>query len=191
MTGPRLDPDGQWATVDLTVPPQAWVAQTVSRRWAEQRLEPDPHRAEVITASITRIVGALDTADLDAALLLYPAADQPVVTVVGLRTVPAPPGLTLDALGEELCVPEEMLERPRQRSIIETPAGPTVRLVQRYREPLCPGVEEIRDHVAYGCLAAGNDQGKVVVTVSTVFVDLVAAGTWIRKVDELARRLTT
>ena len=189
MTGVRLDPDAQWVRVDLAAPPASWAAETVSRRWIEQRIEPDPHHAEVITASVTRIVGALDTAELDAALLLYPAADQPVVTVVGLRTFPAPPGLTLDTLGEELCVPEEMLERPRQRSIIETPAGTAMRLVQRYREPLGPGVEEIRDHVAYGCLVAGSDRDTVVVVVSTVFVDLVAAGTWIIVVDELARRL--
>ena len=62
MTGLRLDPDTQWVKVDLAAPPGEWAAQTVSRRWAEQRLEPDPHRAAVITASVTRIVGALDTA---------------------------------------------------------------------------------------------------------------------------------
>jgi len=191
MTDLRLDSDGQWVQANLAAQPQAWAAETVSRRWTEQRLDPEPHRSEVITASVTRIVSALGVAELDAALLLYPAADQPVVTVVGLRTVPAPPGLTLKGLGEELCVPEEMLERPRQRSVIETPAGTAVRLVQRYREPLCPGVEEIREHVAYGCLVAGSDHENVVVTVSTVFVDLVAAGTWITAVDELARCLTT
>lgn len=191
MTGLRLDPDGRWVQADLAAQPQAWAAETVSRRWTEQRLDSDPHRSDAITASVTRIVSALGAAELDAALLLHPAADQPVVTVVGLRTFPAPPGLTLDALGEELCVPEEMLERPRQRSVVETPAGPAVRLVQRYREPLGPGAEEIRDHVAYGCLVAGSDRDTVVVIVSTVFVDLVAAGTWITVVDELARCLTT
>ena len=111
--------------------------------------------------------------------------------MVGLRTFPASPGLTLDALGEELCVPEDMLERPRQRSVIETPAGTAVRLVQRYGEPLSPDAAEIRDHVAYGWLVSGNDHEKVVVTVSTVFVDLVAAGKWITAVDEFARCLTT
>ena len=190
MTGLRLDPDGHWVQVDLATQPRAWAADTVSRRWMEQRLDPDLHRAEVITASVTRIIGALDTADLDAALLLYPTADKPVVTVVGLRTFPAPPELTLNVLGEELCVPEEMLERPRQQSVIETPAGTAVRLVQRYREPLSPGVEEIHEHVAYGCLVAGSDHENVVVTVSTVFVDLVAAGKWITAVDELAQCLT-
>jgi len=190
VTGLRLDPDGHWVQVDLAAQPRAWAADTVRRRWMEQRLDPELHRAEVITASVARIVGALDTADLDAALLLYPAADKPVVTVVGLRTFPAPPGLTLNVLGEELCVPEEMLERPRQRSVTETPAGTAVRLVQRYREPLSPGVEEIREHVAYGCLVAGSNHENVVVTVSTVFVDLVAAGKWITAVDELARCLT-
>ena len=54
------------------------------------------------------------------ALLLYPAAEQQVVTVVGLRTFPATSGPRLEALGEELCVPEEMLELPRDRSVVET-----------------------------------------------------------------------
>lgn len=189
MTGLRLDPDDQWAQVDLAAPPRAWAGDTVSRRWTQQRLEPDPHRAEVITASVTRVVDVLDTADLDAAVLLHPAADQPVVTVVGLRSFPAPPGLTLEALGEELSVPEEMLERPRQRSVIGTPAGSAVRLVQRYRQPLSPDMAEIRDHVAYGWLVADRDQIRMVLA-STTFVDLAAAGTWITAIDELARSVT-
>lgn len=183
MIGLPLDPDGPWVQVDLAAQPQAWAADTVSRRWAAQRLDPDRHRAEVITGSITRIVGALNPAALDAALLLYPAADAPVVTVVGQRSFPAPPGLTLEALGAELCVPEEMLERPRQRSVVETSSGPAVRLVQRYREPLSPDVAEIRDHIAYGWLVADHAQTTVVVA-STAFVDLVAAGSWITAVDE-------
>lgn len=167
----------------MAAQPQAWAADTVGRRWAAQRLDPDPCRAEVIAGSVARIVGALGTAALDAALLLYPAADEPVVTVVGQRSFPAPPGLTLEALGEELCVPEEMLERPRQRSVVKTLAGPAVRLVQRYREPLSSDVAEIRDHVAYGWLVADLRQTTVVVA-STAFIDLVAAGTWITAVDE-------
>lgn len=189
MTGLRLDPDGHWVQVDLAAQPGVWAADIVSRRWTAQRLEPDPDRVGLITASVTRIVGALDTADLDAALLLYPAADQPVVTVVGLRSFPAPPGLTLEALGEELSVPEEMLERPRQRSVIGTSAGSAVRLVQRYGEPLAPDAAEIRDHIAYGWLVADRDQTRVVIA-STAFVDLVAAGTWITAIDELARSVT-
>ena len=185
MTDLRLDPDSQWIQVDLAAPPEEWAAETVSRRWADQRLDPDPHSAEAITASITRIVDAVDKTDLDAALLLYPAADKPVVTLIALRTFPAPPGLTLGALDEELCVPEEMLERPRQRSLVETPAGTAVRLVQRYGEPLSSDTAEIRDHVAYGWLVDG-----CAVIASTTFLDLVAAGSWITTVDELARSTT-
>lgn len=182
MTSVRLDPDSNWVQVDLEAQPREWAVQAVRQRWAEQQLIPDPHRAEVITASVARIVGALDTAAVDVALLLYPAADEPVVTVIGMRAFPAPPEFTLDALGEELSVPEEMLERPRQRSVVETPAGPAVRLVQRYREPLSPGVEEVRDHVAYGWLV-----GNQAVIVSTTFVDLVATERWITMVDDLGR----
>jgi hypothetical protein len=183
VIGLRLDPDSPWVQVDLARQPREWAADTVSRRWAAQRLDPDPHRAEVITGSVARIVDALDAAALDAALLLYPAADKPVVTVAGLRSFPAPPGLALAALGDELCVPEEMLERPCQRSVVETVAGSAVRLVQRYREPLSADVAEIRDHVAYGWLVADHAQTTVVVA-STAFSDLVAAGTWIAAVDE-------
>ncbi len=76
-------------------------------------------------------------------------------------------------------------------AIIETPAGPAVRLVQRYEEPLSADAAEIRDQVVYGWLVAGSDHENIVVTVSAVFVDLVAAGKWITTVDELARSLTT
>jgi hypothetical protein len=181
----RLHPGSQWIEVDLSAPLQAWVVQTVNDRWAAQHLDPNPERAEVIAGSIARIVGTLDTAAVEGVLLLYPAANKPVVTVVGLRVFPAPSGLRLDGLEEELCVPDEMLERPRHRSIVETPAGKAVRLVQRYREPLSPGVEEIRDHVAYGWLVADR-----AVFVSTTFIDLVDAGIWINAVDELARSAT-
>ncbi|MGH3831275.1 MAG: hypothetical protein ACRDRS_12655 [Pseudonocardiaceae bacterium] len=166
--------------VDLAAQPREWAADTVRQRWAAQKLDPDPRRAEVITGSVARIVGALDTAALDEALLLYPAADGPVVAVVGLRSFAVPPGFTLAALGEELCVPAEMLECPRQRSVVETLTGPAVRLVQRYREPLSSNAAEIRDHIAYGWLFAQT----TVVVASTAFVDLVAAGTWITTVDE-------
>ena len=183
----RIDPDGPWVQVDLAAQLRERAADTVSRRWAAQRLDPDPRRVEVITASVARIVGALDTAALDVALLLYPAADEPVATVVGQRSFPAPPGFTLEALSEELCVPEEVLERPRQRSVVKTLAGPAVRLVQHYREPLSADVAEIRDHVAYGWLVADLRQTTVVVA-STAFVDLVAAGAWITAADELFLR---
>ncbi len=187
----RLDHDAHWVEVDLRAEPQAWAAATVSRRWTAQRLHDDPERAEVITTSIARIITSLDAAELAAALLLHPAADQPVETVVGLRSFPAPPGLTLHALGEELCMPEEMLEIPRDRSILQTPAGPAVRLVQRYREPLSPGVEEIREHLAYGWLVPGNEHENTVITLSTVFIDLVTASTSTNAVDKLAQSLTT
>ncbi len=191
MIGLRLGSDSPWVQVDLGAPSAEWATDTVSRRWAAQRLDPHPQRAEVITASIARIVEALSAADLDVALLLYPAANEPVVTVVGLRALPAPPGCTLDALGEQLCVPEEMLERPRQRSIIETPSGPAVRMVQRYREPLSPEVAEIREHILYGWLPTGDarngDARNTVVLASTAFLDLVAAGNWAIAVDEMAR----
>jgi hypothetical protein len=91
----------------------------------------------------------------------------------------------LDALGEELCVPEQVLERPRQRSVIETAAGPAVRLVQRYREPLSAGVDGIREHVAYGWLVTDHVCPAVVIA-STTFIDVVAAGSWITALDELA-----
>ncbi|MGH3871886.1 MAG: hypothetical protein ACRDSR_10305 [Pseudonocardiaceae bacterium] len=66
-------------------------------------------------------------------------------------------------------------------------AGVTaLRLVQRYREPVSAEVAEIRDHVAYGWLVTGHTRTTVVIA-STIFVDLVTAGTWITAVDELAR----
>jgi len=190
MIGMRFGHHTHWVEVDLNAKPETWARATVRDRWAAQRLDGDPARIEAITASIARIVASLDAPTLKAALLLHPIPGEPVITVVGLRTVDAAPGLTLDALGDQLCVPEDMLETPRDRSLLETPAGAAVRLVQRYREPLAPGVEEIREHLAYGWLVADHAKGTVL-TMSTVFVDLVAAGTWTAAVDELAKSLTT
>lgn len=68
----RFDHDAQWVEVDLSAEPRAWAAATVGRRWAAQRLNDDPARAEVITASIARVVTSLGVAELAAALLLYP-----------------------------------------------------------------------------------------------------------------------
>ena len=64
-------------------------------------------------------------------------------------------------------------------------------MVQRYREPLSPGVEEIREHLAYGWLVPGNEHENTVITLSTVFVDLVTASTSTNAVDKLAQSLTT
>ena len=183
----QLDYDDQWVQVDLDADPEPWARALVGLRWAEEDLDPDPVRADAIVAGIAHILGGLENLNAGMAFLLYPAANDPVVTVVGVHAFDREPGETLDEVAQDLRFPDEMLEAPVEQSAVETASGPALRLIQRYREPLSPGVEQVREHVIYAWLLPDDDS---VVTVSTTFVDLVAAGIWRDALDELALSLT-
>ena len=182
----RLDYDDQWVEVDLDADPATWARELVEQRWAEEGLPADPGGVDVMVSAVSQLVGGLRDVNAGMAFLLYPAADGPLVTVVTVRAFDLEPGLTVDGLVAELSFPEQMLEEPTRRSTVDTASGRALRLVQRYREPVSPGVEQVREHIVFAWLFEPEE---AVVTLSTTFVDLAAADTWQPVVEELARSL--
>jgi hypothetical protein len=182
----RLDYDDQWVEVDLGADPASWAREVVEQRWADEGLAADPAGIEVMVAAVSQVVSGLSELNAGMAFLLYPAADGPLVTVVTVRAFDMEPDLSPDGLAAELSFPEQMLEQPIDRSTVDTASGPALRLVQRYREPVSPGVEQVREHIVFAWLFTPEE---TVVTLSTTFVDLAVAQIWQPAVDELAQSL--
>ncbi|NLT57233.1 MAG: hypothetical protein GXX79_22260 [Actinomycetales bacterium] len=201
MTTVRLRYDDLWAEVDLDADPTTWARELVRCRWLDEETPPDDDLAERAVTGLAAVVGALRSQEPPPlmGLLLLPRINEPLVTVVAVRCEPVDEPVTLAEVAEVLRLPAEMLEIPAEEDVVDTAAGPALRLLQRFRTPVDPDVEQVQENLAYawslddveilddeGDLACGP----VVVTVSTSFEDLVDAGQWRATVDDLARSLT-
>lgn len=122
------------------------------------------------------------------AFLLYPNADQPIITVVAVRIETVDEPITMDEVADVLRMPAEMLEQPADEQVLMTSAGPALRLVQRYLAAVEPGIEAVNEGHAYAWVL-DDGEGPVVITLSTCFEDLVAAGQWQPCLDALAHSL--
>lgn len=191
MTTVRLEYDGLWAEADLDADPAVWARALVLRRWQEEGLPPDRARAEILAEGLAPVLSGLAAEDPPPMLvmLLYPQADEAVVAVATVRYQELDTSLGLQEVAEEVRLPVEMLEIPADEQLLDTPSGPALRLVQRHLSPVEPGVEKVQEHVAYLWVFDDGDGGTVVVSLSSAFEDLVAAGDWRSTLDELARGL--
>ena len=70
-----------------------------------------------------------------------------------------------------------------------TRSGPALHLIQRYREPETAEVEQIYEHEIFVWLLADED-GPLLVSMSTSYVDLIAADAWRPLLLMLADTLT-
>src|SRR5689334_51632 len=109
-------------------------------------------------------------------LFLQPVAAEPVICSV------------TDLL-EEFRLPEEMLEQPVAQETIQTPAGPAVHLVQRYRAPVNPEYELVQEHEGF-VWRVSDAQGDLAFYLSTGYLDLVKAARCRPRLVELAAPLT-
>jgi hypothetical protein len=84
-------------------------------------------------------------------------------------------------------VPAEMLEQPAVVETVETRSGSALHVIQRYREPVDAEVEQVQEHEAYAWIL--DVYGPMLVTLSTSYVDLVAAAEWRPELNRLASTL--
>lgn len=191
MTTLRLEYDGLWAEADLDADPMPWARSLVLNRWQEEGLPPDEARAEELAEALAKVLIVLGSEDPPPVLvmLLYPQADEAVVTVVTLRYQELRSAVSLEDVAEELRLPVEMLEQPAEEELLETPSGPALRIVQRHLSPVEPEVEQVQEHVAYLWVFDDGEGASVVVSLSSAFEDLVESGDWRPALDELARGL--
>jgi hypothetical protein len=185
MTTLRLDFDPVWAEADLESDPLTAAQALVLERWKAQRRPIDAERAQRVAGELARMLLVLRTENPPPALalLLYPKADDSVVTVATLRAQAFDETLKLGDVVAELRLPPE-LAPVVEESELPTPGGPAVRLVQRHGSP---GAEQ--EHVVYVWLLDDED-GSVVITLSTAFEDAAEGGRWRPALDGLARGLT-
>lgn len=190
MTDININYNGFWVEVGPDTDSLTWARTTVAERWADEDRPPDPQAAEAIAENMAGIIDTAFALDSPPSMLflLYPMADIPVLAAVAVRTAPCGGKVSLDRLAEDLRLPDSMLEQPIDQSIVATPAGPAMRLVQRFRASGEPGIEQVQEFIAYAWII-DDGEDTYCVTVSTSFTDLVNAGEWLPAVDELARSL--
>lgn len=190
MKSLNLRYNGLWTEADLDADPAAWATETVTRRWVEEEHPLDPHLAELIAANMADLVRVVREQDPPPFMLflLYPQANLPALAVVAVRTEPLNTAMTLDQVADDLRLPEQMLDRPAEQTVLDTPAGPALRMIQRYLAPLEPGIDEVQEAIAYAWTIDDGD-GPHLVMLSTSFTDLVEAGRWRPCLDELAQTL--
>lgn len=193
MTTLRLDFGPVWAEADLEADPRVAAQALVIDRWRAQRLPIDADRAQRVAGELARTLLVLRSENPPPALalLLYPKADESLVTVATLRAQGFDEPLKLGDVVAALRLPGE-LEPAAEEGELDTAGGRAVRLVQRHRSPESEG-EQV--HVVYVWLlddgAPGGEgvPGSVVITLSTAFEDPDEGERWRPALDDLARGL--
>jgi hypothetical protein len=195
MTTLRLDFGPVWAEADLEADPRTAAQALVVERWAAQRLPIDAERAQRVAGELARTLLVLRSENPPPALalLLYPKADESLVTVATLRAQGFGELLKPADVVEELRLPAEFGATVEEEEL-QTSGGTAVRLVQRHRPD---GAEADQEHVVYLWLLdddaaedTGDEPSTVVITLSSAFEDVAEAGRWRPALDELARGLT-
>jgi hypothetical protein len=182
-----------WVEVDLERAPRTWVPGVVRERWAEAGVPADPELLDAVVHAVVMVVESLNEEEPAPfmAFLLHPDPDDGPLAVVTLRTESLPEPQTLEEVAAQLRMPDELLELPTEERLLDSPAGPVRRIVQRFVTMDDPDVEEATatDAIAYAWVLE-DDGHPVVVTVSTAFEDHDEARRWLPQLDELALSLT-
>jgi hypothetical protein len=190
MTSLFFDHTDIWIVADLETDPVAWSRGLVQRRAEEEGLQLERERIELLADVMLPALERSRAEDPPPVmvLFLYPLVSQPIVTSVKVRAESIEDGVTLDEIADEIKFPAEMLEQPALVETVDTRSGPALHMIQRYREPVNPEVEQVREHEAYVWILADYD-GPMLVTLSTTYLDLVAAGEWRPELAGLASTL--
>ena len=180
-----------WLEVDLASEPAEWVPDAVRERWQAGGLEPQPDVLAVVTHAVTMVVTSVleEEPPPFMAFLLHPVPDDGPRAVVALRTEGLEEPMGLDRLAAELRLPEELLTAPAEETVLDSMAGPVVRVVQRFVAPENEDDGTVTETIAYAWVV-DDDGHAVALTLSTGFEDLDDAQRWRNALDELALSLT-
>jgi hypothetical protein len=180
-----------WVIADLDADPRPWAEGYVRQRAQEEDVDLEH---EFFTLLTDGMVWALNDARNEdpppvMTIFLYPVTDDPIITSVTVRAEPVDEDVTFEDLADELRLPTAMLEQPRIEEFVETLSGPALHMIQRYRQPVDLEVEEIQEHEAFLWILQ-DDDGPILVMLSTSYVDLLAAAEWRPDLLALATSLT-
>jgi hypothetical protein len=179
VTSLSVDHTDLWIVADLDQDPIAWARDVVCRRAAAEQVRLKPDVVEYLVEVMQPALRIAQDEDPPPVMVLFlcPRVDQPMVTSVKVRAEGVDPGLSLAELAEELRLPAEMLEQPAIEELVDTRSGTALHLIQRYREPEDAEVEQVYEHEIFGWLLE-DEEGTLLVSLSTSYVDLVAAEAW-------------
>jgi hypothetical protein len=190
MSSVVVEHNGHWVVADLEVDPSGWARDLVRQRAREERLSVRRKRIGLLVRLIVDYLESSRAEDPQPVmvLFLYPVADEPVVTSVKIRAESLVDSMTLDEIADDMRYPAQMLEQPTVEEAVETRSGQALHMVQRYLDPVDPELELVMEHEVYAWVLDDED-GPVLVMLSTAYVDLVAAGQWRSELRDLAETL--
>jgi hypothetical protein len=189
MSSLFVDHTDAWIVADLDADPSDWARDIVRRRAEEEQVELEREQIDLLAEVMLPALNISRAEDPQPVMVLFlsPQVDRPIVTSVKIRAEALDEGFTVEDLPGEFELPAEMLEQPALLETVETASGPALHLVQRYREPVNAEVEQVQEHELFAWLL--DDDGPLLVTLSTSYVDLVDAGEWRPELAALAATL--
>jgi hypothetical protein len=173
-----VEHSNEWVVADLDAEPLAGARALVRSQAEEVDLRLEPERIEALAAVMVPALEISQSEDPPPVMVifLYPRVDQPIVASIKIRAADLPADVTLDELLDDLRLPAEMLEQPAVEETIDTRSGPAVHLIQRYREPVDATFEQVQEHEVFAWIV--DDDGPLLLTLSTSYANLAAASTW-------------
>lgn len=190
MVAISLTANGLWVEADLAGDPEATACELVLHRWHTQNIPRDNARIKLLIDLVTVLIRDYQSEDPPPlhAMLLYPYAEEVMAAVAAVRYEFTEVPLRLDEIADATRLPAEMLEQPALEEVVQTASGPALHLLQRHRTPASPEVEKVEEHDFYAWSVEDED-GPVVITLSTTYRDMAKAAEWRAELAELARDL--
>jgi hypothetical protein len=185
-----------WSPADMDADPVACSHELVRRKAQEEEARLEPAWAQSLASVMVPAMELARTEDPPPVMILYlyPLVDEPIITSVKIRAYRLDEDvifedITFEDIATDLRMPAEMLEQPALEEMVDTRSGPALHVVQRYREPVDPHVEDILESEAFIWILH-DDDGPLLVSLSTSYLDLVAAADWRPELLRLASTLT-
>ena len=189
MTKLFVEMTGEWILADEDIDnPLAWARETVRQRAEEYELPLEPEEIDFLAEVMQPAL--LQYEDPPPVMLLFLAPDvtEPHITTVKVRAESVDDDLTLEEATLDVRMPDEILEQPRVEELVDTSSGPAMHIIQRYRQPVDPEVENVLEHEVYMWILQDYD-GPMNILMSTAYVDLVAAARYRPALKALATSL--
>lgn len=182
----RLDFDDRWVQVDLDNIDE-WAVTAAEAAWERVGRRPRRRLVRPLQGALLSAAEKMLSSEVVLGFMLIPEPYTGMTAAVMLRTFPAPAGMTLRDLAEDVIGPAENQHGTPTVTYFSTSAGDAVRILQRYDEPLNPATERVSEHLMYAWLLPEHE---LIVTVTSGFPDLQQADIWREDVDELAQTFT-
>jgi hypothetical protein len=189
MSSVYVEHTNEWLAADQDAEPIEAARALVRDQAQRQRLHLTPKRIDELAAVMMPALEIAQDEDPPPVMVLFlcPYAEDPIITSVKIRAEDLPDTTTLADLADEVRLPVEMLEQPAIEEIIDTRSGPALHVVQRHRQPVDAHVEQVQEHEVFAWIM--DDDGPLLVTLSTSYVDLAAASEWRPDLIALAKTL--